>query len=215
MATSLVADRLMAPMDKVLGKHQTGFLKGRQMFDNVKMIQAAIDKAKATKQKLYIAFLDQEKAYDSVDHTYLWKALSQKDVPNSTIAVIKSFYEDATATVMINRMEPRDIKLEQGVRHGDPLSCLLFNIVIEGLANLLMTSPKIHDIQDSKGGEYRVSLFADDTCIIFQPLSQWREISKIYRTYSRGTTATLNATKRDILAVVHRTMARQRYLIAE
>ncbi|KZZ93600.1 reverse transcriptase [Ascosphaera apis ARSEF 7405] len=188
MATSLVADRLMAPMDKVLGKHQTGFLKGRQMFDNVKMVQAAIDKAKATKQKLYIAFLDQEKAYDSVDHTYLWKALSQIDVPNSTIEVIKSFYEDATTTVMINRMESRDIKLERGVRQGDPLSCLLFNIVIEGLANLLMTSPKIHGIQDSKGGEYR-------------SLSQWREISKIYRTYSRGTTATLNAIKTKILAI--------------
>ena len=100
------------------------------MLDNVKLVQVIIDWTRQENHKLYIGLLDQEKAYDSVDHDYLLKALSKIGVPRSLIMAIRGFYCDAQSTIMINGTESKPFRMERGVRQGDPLSCLLFNIVI-------------------------------------------------------------------------------------
>ena len=46
MFTSIINNRLAEPLTKCLGKHQTGFLKKRLIYDNVKEAQALWDLAK-------------------------------------------------------------------------------------------------------------------------------------------------------------------------
>jgi predicted DNA-binding protein YlxM (UPF0122 family) len=41
------------------------------IFDNIKKTQTLIDKVDQLKQSLYVAFFDQKKIYDQVDHNYL------------------------------------------------------------------------------------------------------------------------------------------------
>ena len=56
-------------------------------------------------------------------------------------------YSKAKTSVMINRVTPAPIKLERGVRQGDPISCLLYNLAIEPLATALRTSTKLKGIK--------------------------------------------------------------------
>lgn len=77
LVTSVILNRLSGPFANCIGEHQTGFMAGRSIFDNIKQAQALIDRADQIGSPFYIALLDQKKAYDMVDHGFLWKAPSQ------------------------------------------------------------------------------------------------------------------------------------------
>lgn len=102
---------------------------------------------------------------------------------------------------MVNKQLSQPLWLKRGVRQGDPLSCLLFNVVIEGFANMVRNDMKLKGILDSNNIEYKISLFADDTALIFTDLNQWSQAKKLYTTYHKATTAKLNEEKTVILTV--------------
>ena len=93
--------------------------------------------AKATKQNGLLIALDQEKAYDKITHDYLLRALETYNFLESFRKTIQFLYENAETSVMINGVLSKPFNVTRGVRQGDPLSCLLFNITIEPLANML------------------------------------------------------------------------------
>ena len=78
-----------------------------------------------------IVTLDQEKVYDKIDHTYLLDTLNTFNLPNLFISTIESLYKNAHTAIMINGVLSCTYKETRGVRQGDPLSCLLFDLAIE------------------------------------------------------------------------------------
>ena len=57
-------------------------------------------------------------------------------------------------------------KVSRGVQQGDPLSCLLFNLAIEPLANLLWRCKDIDGYKIPREAEKLVvTMFADDTTV--------------------------------------------------
>ena len=75
-----------------------------------------------------------------ITHDYLLCALETYNFPESFRKTIQFLYENAETSVMINGVLSKPFNVTRGVRQGDPLSCLLFNIAIEPLANLLQQS---------------------------------------------------------------------------
>lgn len=49
-----------------------------------------------------IVALDQEKAYNKIDHEYLWKTMHVYNLPKCLINTIKSLYELAETVIIIN-----------------------------------------------------------------------------------------------------------------
>jgi hypothetical protein len=78
--------------------------------------------------------LDQEKAYDKIKHDYLWQTLEKFAIPEQFIRTIQSLYRTAETVVIINGVISTSFQVTRGVRQGDPLSCLLFDLEIEPLA---------------------------------------------------------------------------------
>ena len=56
------------------------------------------------------------------------------------IHTVKSLYKSAKTRVIINGVVSSPFQVSRGVWQGDPLSCFLFNLAIEPLANLLRKS---------------------------------------------------------------------------
>ena len=75
---------------------QAGFIKGRSIFDQVKLAKLTLDYGKIAKCNGAIIALDQEKAYDKILHPYLWKVLERFDIPQHFIKTVKHLYKDAT-----------------------------------------------------------------------------------------------------------------------
>lgn len=199
LVTSVILNRLSGPFTSCIGEHQTGFMAGRSIFDNIKWAQALIDRADQTGSPLYIALLDQKKAYDMVDHGFLRKALTKYGVPRFLIQVVKWAYEGAQSRVEINSFFTDPIKLTRGVRQGDPLSCL-FNATIEPFALMLKKCKQLPGWTDREGRTHTVGLYADDTAVVLTRLQEFRIVTKTYSLYSKAIGAQLNLDKTVIVA---------------
>jgi hypothetical protein len=81
-----------------------------------------------------IIALDQEKAYNKIQHTYLFKTLEAFKLPPMLINTIKSLYQSVHTHVVINSFLSSPFKVTRDIRQGNPLSYLLFDLVTEPLA---------------------------------------------------------------------------------
>ena len=73
-----------------------------------------------------IISIDEEKAFDKVQHPFLIKTLSRVGVEEEFLNIIKAIYERVTANIIVNGQKLRAFPLRSGTRQGCPLSPLLF-----------------------------------------------------------------------------------------
>jgi exonuclease III len=201
VVTGTMNNRSQQGFDAIIGEHQTGFMRGRSIHDSIMNIQSIIDLAVMRKEKVYICFLDQEKAYDRVEHAYLWEVLEHIGYPEDWITCLQNIARRSTGKIEVNRHLSRTFKFQRGQRQGDPLSCCLFNIAIEPLARKILACEELPGFVDSKGNRHKLSMYADDTAVILTSLAQWRIFKKIYSEYMKASGAKLNMQKTIILAI--------------
>lgn len=70
--------------------------------------------------------LDYEKAFDWVDHTFLWEALAKIGLGEKFIVLAKGLVLGATSKIHTNGMFSEEIQVGWGVRQGCPTSLLFF-----------------------------------------------------------------------------------------
>jgi len=78
--------------------------------------------------------LDFEKAYDKVKWPFLQQVLRLKGFSNKWISWIQQVTEKGTVGIKVNDNIGHYFQTKKGVRQGDPLSPILFNIVVDILA---------------------------------------------------------------------------------
>lgn len=81
--------------------------------------------------------IDQEKAFDRVEHQYLWKTLNAFGFGPGFIGVIKVLYRDTESMLKINGGLSAPFKVNRGIRQGCALSGMLYSLAIEPLLNKL------------------------------------------------------------------------------
>ena len=82
------------------------------------------------KSDTYVLFLDIRKAYDTVWRDGLLYKLYNKGVRGRYYKLLKAIYADSMSTVVCDGSESRAVLVHEGVRQGDPLSPILFNLYI-------------------------------------------------------------------------------------
>jgi len=75
--TKAMANKLAEVAPTLIHKDQAGFVRGRSIFDQVKLAKLAVDYGSIMGVNGAIFALDQEKAYDRIMHPYLWKVLEK------------------------------------------------------------------------------------------------------------------------------------------
>ena len=114
-----------------------------------------------------IITIDVEKAFDKVQHPFMIKTFSKVGVEGAFLNIIKAIYGKPTANIIFSRQKLKAFPLRSGTRQGSPLSPLLFNIVLEGLATAIRQEKEMKGIQIGKE-EVKLSLFADDMIVYME-----------------------------------------------
>lgn len=198
--TKILASRLAKLAHKMINPAQAGFIPNRSIADQVRLAKLMTDYAEATEENGMIVCLDQEKAYDKIKHDYLWKALSTYGLPAHFVDIVKSLYRFARTRVMVNGELSENFLVTRGVRQGDPLSCLLFNLAIEPLANTLRLSPKLQGFLIPGSTEKLIAtLFADDTTVYLSEFDDFRDLKVELDRWCLASGARFNVTKTEAI----------------
>ena len=199
--TKVLALRLAKVAPSLLHKSQAGFVPGQSIAEQTKLIEMIIDYAEVSEQNGLIVALDQEKAYDKIAHDYLWKVLATFEFPEEFIKLIKALYQNAETSIMINGHLSSTFKVTRGVRQGDPMSCLLFDLAIEPLAALLRASNlKGYNIPGSEE-KLIANLFADDTTVFLSEEDKMEDLQMILTRWCKTSTAKFNIQKTEIIPI--------------
>ena len=77
---------------------------------------------------MHLAFVEFQKAFDTVKHDCMIRALKNQGVPLSLINIMSSLYSGIKAKVITDQ-EGEYFEIEREVKQGDPMSSTIFKIV--------------------------------------------------------------------------------------
>ena len=165
IAAKAIANRLKRVLPRLIDHDQTGFPKGRFIGENIRLVDATIKYTAAKNIPGLLLFLDFEKAFDTVEWSFIQKTFRHFNFGPTIINWIKLFYNDTESSILNNGWSSDFFKLGRGVRQGCPLSPYLFILCVEVLADVIRKNCDIKGITVN-GSEVIISQYADDTALI-------------------------------------------------
>ena len=147
LIAKVMSHRLKKVIDSLIHSDQQGFLSGRNISANVRTIIDLIEYTNAVNAPGSIVLLDFEKAFDRIEHAYLFKSLEQFDLGENFINIVKTFYNCRFSYVINNGFLTKPFSVSRGIFQGCPISPYLFVLAIEMLAISIRVNPDIKGIQ--------------------------------------------------------------------
>ena len=148
----------------------------------------------------YIAQIDFEKAFDSIEWPFLLKTLKSFNFGENFIKWIEILYKDIYACVGNNGHYSTYFKLTRSIRQGCPISALLFLLVAEIIAIDIRTDKDIKGITINDC-EFKVSMMADDTTLILGNLLSLELAISKFRTFESYSGLKLNINKTELIII--------------
>ena len=171
IASKAIAKRIKTALPELISDDQTGFIKTRCISDNIRTLDSVIKYTGNKKIPGLLLFLDFEKAFDTLEWSFINKTLQHFGFGPSLSSWVRLFYCNIESCVLNNGWTSNFFNLSRGVRQGCPLSPYLFILSVEILAEAIRNKSEIRGIkiQDT---EFKSSQYADDTTLILDGSEQ-------------------------------------------
>ena len=82
-------------------------------------------------KNIYFCFINNSRAFDSVDHYKLWKIPQEMGIPDHLACLLRNLYEDQEAAIRAGHGTTDWFQIGKGVCQGCKLSPCLFNFYAE------------------------------------------------------------------------------------
>lgn len=191
--SKILSLRLKTVLNDVISEHQSGFIPGRHITDNVFLANEVFHSLKTRKRvsEDYMAVkTDVSKAYDRIEWKFLEEVLRKKGFCEHWIMLIMKCVTSTSYSVMINGSPYGYIKGTRGIRQGDPLSPTLFIICADVLSSMMHHAEQDHEIQPLRlsvgGPSLSHLLFADDSLFFIKADNlNSRRLLKVFKDYEQ------------------------------
>jgi hypothetical protein len=200
MLTKLLATRMQQVISPLIHPDQVGYIRGRYIGQNIRTISDIIEYAKITQTPGLIAFLDFEKAFDSIEWDFMTKALCKFGFGEKFINWVRIVYKDSNSCILNNGFTTEYFCLERGIRQGCPLSVYLFILAAELLAVSIRGQKNIKGIQVFYK-EVKIIQMADDTTVFLRDSASLNLLMRTLHLFSLASGLRLNKTKTEAIWV--------------
>ena len=134
----MLTNQIALVAQKVIQPSQSTFMKGRNILDGVVILHETIHDMHRKRLDEVILKLDFGKAFDKVKWSFLQQTLRMKGFPPIWCNWIDQIMRGGSVNIKVNDDVWNFLETKKGVRHGDPLSPILFNLVDDILATLIL-----------------------------------------------------------------------------
>ncbi|CAM2096445.1 unnamed protein product [Caretta caretta] len=192
--------RLGSVMADVIHPDQTYTVPGHSIFDNLFLVRDLLELGRRDGLSFSLLSLDQEKAFDRVDHGYLLSTLQAFGFGPQFVSFLRVLYASAECLVRLNWTLTEPVSFGRGVRQGCPLSGQLYALAIEPflcllrrrMTGLVLREPELRLV---------LSAYADDVLLVVQDPGDLARVEACQAIYSAASSARVNWVKSSGLAV--------------
>ncbi|GME72130.1 unnamed protein product [Ambrosiozyma monospora] len=154
--SKVMVNRLQPIFQNTISEDQQGFIYGRSSHFNIQRLQQLVDKMNQHPDKFQNSLI--QKAFDRVSHRFLKQQLQSISIPDKVIMLIVTQQQ---GQVLVKNLLGMPFPITQGPRQGDPMSPLLFALVMDPLNRTVSSLLKGIDTDDELI-KLKMILMADD-----------------------------------------------------
>jgi sorting nexin-29 len=131
MFSNILFKRLDPYVEDVISDYQYGFCQGRSTSNQIFNLRQVLEKCNKFGTEIHHLFMHFRAAYDSIGRSNLYTAMKEYQIPRKLTALVKTTKSNSLCQIRIHNLLSDPIHIKNGVRQGDALACLLFNIALE------------------------------------------------------------------------------------
>lgn len=152
-------------------------------------------------------YIDYQKAFDSIPHTWLIKTLDIYKINNHIQKFLYTIMQTWRTTIQLNtnehHIEIKDIKINRGIFQGDSLSALWFCLCLNPLSNLLNATTYGVKIKYENNCYYKINhlLYMDDIKIFAPDQKEMRSLLNLTEQFTQDTCMQFGINKCRILHI--------------
>ena len=135
--TKVGTNRLTQIAHSMVRPTQTAFMPSRHILEGVVVLHETLHEIHSKKLDGVVFKVDFEKAYDKVKWPFLQQALRMKGFDEAWRKQVESFVQGGSVGIKVNDDIGQYFQTLKGLRQGDPMSPILFNVVVDMLAILV------------------------------------------------------------------------------
>ena len=196
-----MTNRLKKVMHRVVHQDQTCGVPGCSCTWNLLVTRDVLDWAEERNLPVALVSIDQEKAFDRVQHGFLFGVLERMGLGPRFTGWIRTLYRQVYSVVRVNGFLSGAVEQAGGVRQGCPLSPLLYVLFMEPFAELVRQDPGIDGIllPGAAGVRLRIQQYADDTTLFVSSEASLRRVRQLVDLFAAGTGSKVNMGKSSVL----------------
>lgn len=174
-----------------LQDEQQGFRRGRSCVDAVFVLRQITEKSIEYNKPAYLCFIDLTKAFDQVQLEDVIHLLYYRNIPINIVQTIENIYLNNNIQARINNKLTKPIQVNNGIRQGDSLSPLLFNIIMDEIIK------KVRVGRGYRMGNEEVTIicYADDAMICAENEDDLQRLLNIFNRTGKQFNMTISAQK--------------------
>ena len=138
-------------------------MPGRRTTDALFVVRRMQEEYRDKKKKLYLCFVNIEKAFDRVPRKVMEWALRKKGLPEVIVGAVMSLYHGTKTKVRVGSELSQEFSVQVGVHQGSVLSPLLFAIAVHIIS------------ENPREGLMNEILYADDLVLMSESMENRKE----------------------------------------
>ena len=133
--TTILNQRIVSYCDKynIISDAQFGFRKGLSTTDAIFALHSLVQHYLYNNKRLYIAFVDLKKCFDSIYRNGLWFKMHKFNVDGKVLRIIRNMYEHVKSCVRQCNDYSDLIEYAVGLRQGEVISPALVSLFLEDI----------------------------------------------------------------------------------